>query len=386
LLANPHFEAVIRETELDFVELGTEADYQSVTADPSLWNPITGARLIARDLILKNMRQTFELLEQKNVPGHTVIVGPLTAFGARIAQERLGTPLVTVCLQPSALRSKRQPPVIRPLPVSARLPAVWNAMWFGLSDRLFFDPLVRNETNALRARLGLRPVRHGFLDWSFSPAGILGLFPDWFAPRAADWPASVRLCQFPFYDRSDSTPVCSQAAEFLSDGPAPVVFTPGSAMQHASEFFKSAIVACRLLGARGVLVSPFRGQIPPDLPPFVRAFDSVPFSRLFHRAAAVVHHGGIGTAAEALRAGVPQLVMPMAFDQHDNAARLQALGVARSLSPQKFHGAAVARLLRELTDSPSVAASCRSLSERLQVEPPLGEACRLIERAAVAGA
>ena len=122
LLANSHFETVIRNAELDFVELGTEADYQSITENPSLWNPLPGIRLVAEELILRNMRRTFEIVEQKNVPGRTVIAAPLTAFGARIAHERLGVPLVTVCLQPSALRSAQQPPVIKPLPLS-RAPA-----------------------------------------------------------------------------------------------------------------------------------------------------------------------------------------------------------------------------------------------------------------------
>ena len=207
LLANSHFESITRQSELDFVELGSEADYQSITENPSLWKPIPGVRLIADGLILRNMRRTIEIIEQKNVPGQTVIAAPLTAFGARIAHERQGIPLVTVCLQPSALRSARQPPVIRPLPLSRRLPRVWNQLLFGLSDWAFFDRLVRRDTNALRSELGLKPIRGRFMDWSFSTTRILGLFPDWFAPKLPDWPSCVRLCQFPLYDASDTTPI-----------------------------------------------------------------------------------------------------------------------------------------------------------------------------------
>jgi rhamnosyltransferase subunit B len=385
LLANSHFEADSRDAELDFIELGTEADYQSITENPLLWKPIPGIRLIAEGLILRNMRRTFEIVQQMNIPGQTVIAAPLTAFGARIANERLRIPLVTVCLQPSALRSAREPPVIRPLPLSSRLPGAWNRLLLGLSDRVFFDPLVRRETNAWRAELGLGPVRGSFTDWSLSPARILGLFPQWFAPHAADWPESVRLCQFPLYDASDVAPTSLPGSAFLEGGPPPVVFTPGSAMRHASAFFAAGVEACRLMGARGVLVSPFGDQVPMELPPFVHVIDSIPFSRLFTRAAAVVHHGGIGTSAQALGAAVPQLIMPMAFDQHDNAVRLERLGVARSLSPRRFRGAAVARLLGELLNSASVATSCRCLGDRIRGEPPLDEACRWIEQAVADG-
>ena len=116
-------------------------------------------------------------------------------------------------------------------------------------------------------------------------------------------------------------------------------------MRHGSEFFEAGVDACRIIGARGVLVSPFRDQLPVDLPPPFCAIDSIPFSRLFARAAAVVHHGGIGTSAQAMLAGIPQVIMPMAFDQHDNAVRLERLGVARSLLPRRFRGATLARAL-----------------------------------------
>ena len=173
-----------------------------------------------------------------------------------------------------------------------------------------------------------------------------------------------------------------QATAFLDEGEAPVVFTPGSAMRHSSEFFAACVEACRIIGTRGVLISPFRDQLSRELPPYIQVIDSIPFSRLFTRAAAIVHHGGIGTSSQALSAAIPQVIMPMAFDQHDNADRLERLGVARSISPRRFRGPAVARVLGELLKSPSVAASCRSAGERMRRPDPLAEACHWIEKAA----
>ena len=180
LLTNSHFEELVRRVGLDFVELGNEADYQSITGDKNLWRPVHGIRRVARSLILNNMRRSFEIVRDRNRPGATVMAAPLTAFGARIAQERLGIPLVTVSLQPSAIRSTLEPPIVRPLPLSRHLPGGWNRLMYALADSAVFDPLVREETNALRTELGLRPVRASFADWAFSPERILGLFPDWF--------------------------------------------------------------------------------------------------------------------------------------------------------------------------------------------------------------
>ena len=119
--------------------------------------------------------------------------------------------------------------------------------------------------------------------------------------------------------------------------------TPGSAMRHAQEFFAESVAACQRLGRRGLLLTRFAEQVPTDLPETIRHLEYVPFSRVLPRAAALVHHGGIGTTAQALAAGIPQLVMPLAHDQPDNAARLERLGVGRTIAPRRYRAARAAR-------------------------------------------
>jgi UDP:flavonoid glycosyltransferase YjiC (YdhE family) len=119
------------------------------------------------------------------------------------------------------------------------------------------------------------------------------------------------------------------------------------------------------------------------LPPGVAHFDYVPFSQVLPRAAALVHHGGIGTCAQGLAAGVPQVVMPLAHDQPDNADRLRRLGVSRTLMPKRFGGPALAATLDELLRCERTAKACRDVAERFRGADPLGETCRLIEEAAV---
>jgi UDP:flavonoid glycosyltransferase YjiC (YdhE family) len=116
------------------------------------------------------------------------------------------------------------------------------------------------------------------------------------------------------------------------------------------------------------------------LPEDVRHFAYAPFSRLLPRAAALVHHGGIGTAAQGMAAAVPQLVMPLSHDQYDNAARMARLGVGRMLRPARFRAPAVARALRGLLDSTEVAASCCRVADRFPNDAQaLERACAAIE-------
>ena len=90
----------------------------------------------------------------------------------------------------------------------------------------------------------------------------------------------------------------------------------------------------------------------------------IPLGTLLPRAAALIHHGGIGTTAQGLAAGVPQLVMPMSHDQPDNAARLRHLGVGAALSPPRFTDTRVAQALDRLLRSETVRARCRDLAAR----------------------
>ena len=94
-------------------------------------------------------------------------------------------------------------------------------------------------------------------------------------------------------------------------GDPPVVLVAGSGNRQATRFFSAAVEACHRLGCRGMLLTRYAEQCPQRLPPGVRHFDYAPLSHVLPRPAALVHHGGIGTAAQGLASGRPQLVMPM---------------------------------------------------------------------------
>jgi UDP:flavonoid glycosyltransferase YjiC (YdhE family) len=117
-----------------------------------------------------------------------------------------------------------------------------------------------------------------------------------------------------------------------------------------------------------------------DLPRTIAAFEYAPYSEVFPRAAAIVHQGGIGTTAQALRAGIPQLVVPFGFDQPDNAARLERLGVARSIARSRYRGKSAANALRVLLAQPGYPQRARAVSRRMQAERGVHLACDAIER------
>ncbi len=379
ILANGHFGPVFRRAGLDHVKLGTAEEFTALIERPEVWDPVGSIRPIVEEGMLGPMRPTFEFIERWHVPGDSVVLAPPIALGARVAQEALGVPLVTVALHPSLFRSEVGPSLLPPLPLSSSMPRPWNRAWYWLADVAVLDRLIGPGLNAFRAVLGLPSTRRILDGWWFSPERVLGLFPDWFAPPQPGWPEQTRLVGFPLFDGSGVVPLAPEVEAFLIGGEPPLVFTPGSANCHAQSFFEEAVDASRRLGRRAALVSRFGDQIPNGLPEGVHYFDSVPFGLLFPRSAAVIHHGGIGTTALSLAAGIPQLIMPMAYDQPDNAARLTSLGVARSIAPRRFRSPAVAEALDRLLRDPEVSSRCRVLADRISEGDPLGRCLDLIE-------
>jgi UDP:flavonoid glycosyltransferase YjiC (YdhE family) len=378
------YEPLARHANLAFAECFSPEAMQAVEDNPDLWHPTRGLVLAIRT-VEPWYRQLYEHIEARYIPGQTVVVAGSFALGARIAQDRLGVPLATLLLQPAYLRSVHRSPVLPGLPTPNWAPRAWKRLVYFLGDALVLDRVAAPAVNALRAELGLPAVRSVLGNWWHSPQRVIGLFPDWFGQPQPDWPAQVRLTGFPLYDGLGQEPVPAGLDEFLQAGEPPLVFTPGTMMRHPRQFFAAAVDACRRLRRRGLLLTRYRDQLPPILPADVRHFDYVPLSQVLPRSAALVSHGGIGTLAQALAAGIPQVVMPLGFDQFDNAARLERLGVAATVLPKAFHGPAVAQQLARLLDSPAVARACQAIAARLQKDEWEDATCRAVAELAGAG-
>jgi UDP:flavonoid glycosyltransferase YjiC (YdhE family) len=251
---------------------------------------------------------------------------------------------------------------------------------FSFIDVLVLDKLFAPGINRFRQSLGLPPVKKIFDRWMHSPQLNLCLFPDWFGQPQPDWPPQTQLTGFIYYDKqSENEDLPYELDTFLSAGSPPIIFTPGTAMKHADQFFRDCIEACQLLGQRGILLTQHPEQLPAELPQNVQHFAYLPFSKILPRVLALVHHGGIGTTAQAIAAGIPQLIRPMAHDQPDTATRVEKLGIGRSLNPKNFNAKSLADHLENLIASQPVLDRCKIYSERIDPGQSLNETCKIIE-------
>ncbi len=384
LIANGVYEDLITRAGLEFAPVGTVEEFTRVLNNPDIWHPSRGLEVIMNVTIASAQRQ-FEAIGQLLEPGRTVVVGSSLALGALAAREKFGFPMASVHLSPTLFRSVEMPARYPMMPMPPWLPHWARRAMFGLGDRLIINRVITRPLNAFRAGVGLPPTTNFFAQGIHSPDRVIGMFPDWLAAPQRDWPAQTRLTGFPLYDERDVTPMPQRVEEFLGGGDRPVLFTPGSAMRFGQRFFAAAVEACNRLGRRGILLTRHAEQIPASLPPNVIHVDFAPFGLLVPRSAALVHHGGIGTMAQALAGGVPQVIMPMGHDQFDNAERVRRLGVGAIVWPRRFNARTLAAALAGLLGNPAVTSACQQIARRFAGSAPLEQTAELIEQLMPAG-
>ncbi len=375
LLTSPYFRERVESAGLGFVPIGTLEDYQEVVSDADLWHPRRSFPLIWRS-IERNLRSAYQQVVDR-VDTDTVLVGSTLAFNSRLAQEKLSLPGATVHLSPSCIFSASAPAEWPSLSWLGYLPRWLVQTILNAIERTSLDPVIMPRLNAFRAELGLPSTRQVMSHWLNSPEQVICAFPNWFAAPQPDWPPHCVTTDFPRSEGGADAALDPLLVRFLEAGAPPIGITPGSAMAHGRPIFERALAACDALGLRAVVITPFRDQLPATLPASAMHVSYASFELLLPKLAALIHHGGIGTSAQALAAGSPQLITPWAHDQFDNASRLCRLGVARSIRPLTNTNAWI-RALRQLVHDDGVGTRCRSLAEKIRRDVPAST--RIVEQ------
>lgn len=340
-----------------------------------------GPRFLLRDTVIPYVRQAFTET-MTAIQGADLLVTHPIAYGAHIAAQKSGIRWASSALAPSGFFSQYDGFVRTQQPALERFGD--SAAWIDAALMRYVRFVTRRwaaQLLQLRRELGLDTRGHPIMEGQFSPQLTLAMFSRLFAQPQSDWPENTVISGFPFYD--DAAGLNQRLLNFLSNGEPPVVFTLGSAASLAPRrFFEESLRAIAQLRCRAVLIVGLFGpnQFDDGLPENVIALPYASYELLFSRARAIVHHGGIGTTSQALRAGRPMLVVPFAFDQPDNAARAKRLGVARRLFIQQYKARHVVRDLEPLLRDRSYQERATKLGEQIRSEDGVGHACSELEK------
>lgn len=344
-------------------------------------DPENGSRYIMEQLLLPHLKEIHEDLTAA-VTGADVLISSVASIAASTVAAVTGVPWISTILSPKFALSPtdRASFLIGERLVTLPGLAPLNSLLLAIARRAYSS--WADELNRFRLSLGLPTHPDPLIEGSQSDSLRLGLYSSLFAPFCGNR-KNFFLTGFPRYDRYatyDSLP--PDLESFLASGERPIVFTLGSSVVRiAGDFYIQSALAARNLGRRAVLL--VGNNADPRLNDYlddrIVAFPYVQHSLLFPHAAAIVHHGGIGTTASALHAGIPALIVPHAHDQPDNGRRARDLGVARVLPRPGYNATTATRELAPLLEKPVYREKARALGERIRAEDGAATAADLIE-------
>lgn len=330
----------------------------------------TGSEYVIRDWICANLRETYMDLMDIVKDADLIIAGE-GVVAARLVAEKLGIPWILAVLSPVSFFSAYDPSIIPIFPFLAKLgrlsPMIYRGVIWLLKTT---TKSLAEPVHQFRQELGL-PTLAGnpFIDDKYSPHLVLAIFSSVLAKPQPDWNTNTVVTGFAFYDGGeDKTELTSELKQFLDAGEPPIVFTLGSAaVMDAGNFYQESIEVAKQLNRRAVLLIG-KNPSPENLSENIIALSYVPYSQIFPRACAIVHQGGVGTTAQALRAARPTLIMPYSHDQPDNAARVERLGVSRTIPRNKYFATRVVKELSILLENHNYATKAIEIGGIIQAE------------------
>ncbi|MCQ4189419.1 glycosyltransferase [Methylocystis suflitae] len=343
---------------------------------------------ILDEIYLRFLRETYEDVLRACAGAH-IILAHNFLLGAHQAAEKSGLPYARIALAPIFLQSAVAPSVTPPAPYFAE-PKSSATLCYNQMVRAFVRLSVNMRMGRLRRfrkEIGLPPTREDFfLDFGGEnkAKAYFGLFSPHFAPAQPDQPKNLEVIGFPFCKplSIERRTMSGALHSFLSAGPPPVIFTLGSFLPEISaDFFDRSIRAVRDLGLRAVLLAgvgnaarlvSFAGST-------AYVCESAPHALLFPKGLCIVHHGGIGTTAEALYAGKPQIVVPFFGDQVDHGERISRLGLGFTIPLRNYTEQRVTKALQELI-SGTYSDNAKRFSQLIEAERSVERIADWVER------
>jgi rhamnosyltransferase subunit B len=387
VLAIPEmFRPKIAPLGIEFAPVRPEQDPNDTRLIAMIYDIKHGTETGLREFLFPALRDSYaDLMAAVEADGGAdlLVTGEL-AYAGPVVAEKTGIAWASYVLAPFSFFSAYDPPVLPPYPTLADVQSVFPplghvvARFARFVTRQWPEPVY-----ALRREQGLPRGRDPIFDAKHSDQLALALFSSVMGKPQPDWPLSVKTTGFAFYDGTgDEGRLPPDLAAFLDAGPAPLIFTLGSAaVMHAGDFYEQSAQAAEILGQRAVLLIGADDRNLPKrrLPASICVARYAPYSKIFPRASVIVHQGGIGTSAQALRAGRPMLVMPYSHDQPDNARRVRRLGVAEVLGRKHYHARAAAGLIRKLVSNSAYSERAAAVAAQVEAEDGAVTACDALE-------
>jgi len=312
--------------------------------------------------------------------GADALIASTLLFGMPDCAEKRGIPLINAPIHAMLVPTRAFPATFF-APWGARVNIFANRITHSIVQ-LAFWMMFRAALNRWRLKMGL-PRIGNYFDWlqARNVPTLYGFSPS-VLPTPNDWPLNHHVTGYWFLEEPPGWQPPPALINFLESGPPPVYVGFGSMNAQDPARMTSLVVnALAISGQRGVLASGWGGLHTESLPETIFPIHEIPHSWLFHKMAALVHHGGMGTTAAGLRSGIPSIILPLGGDQTFWADRVQRLGVGiRSAGYFKITAERLASDIARAVGDITFRGNAAALGEKIRVERGVERAMELIQK------
>lgn len=346
-------------------------------------HPVTGGEFVYRQYLGPAIRASYDDLLTATEGADLLVSQTLMALAAPLVAAKTGIAWVSAVLQPMSFFSVYDRPNYLPNAVAwacARSPVFHERVLHYVKKHTENWLLPIRE---LGLELGIVDQKHPLYEGQHAPLRALAMFSPLMGTAQPDWPASAVQTGTALYQPAAAAPPVS-LTQFLECRSTPlVIFTLSSASSNdAGDFYAESLKAASALGLRALLVMgglAKHASLPEPLPALAFRIDYVAFETVFVHAAVIVHSGGSATSFKALQAGKPQLVVPHAHDQRDNALRLQHLGVATVISRRRPGWKTLRNALQAVLANTTMGEKAAAVAAQARDEDGVQAACNTLE-------
>lgn len=359
---------------LSAVPFGQPWDPRAIANHPEWLDPKSGSLRMLTDLVIprapelvRTARRVAADLRPDAIIGHHI------SFGLPWVADELDLPWIMCATAPSSWPSVEDPNLYPGMPDRERYPKWTIRLGTAAATRMInrtIDPAI----NAVRRDLGLRPQKHTMLQGQFSRGLNLGLWSKHYRGKANDDPRRSQIVGFPepVPDQSDHAPLLDALQQARSAGERIIAWTLGTTAVHAGGAHQDRFIeVARAGGFTPVVLTADAAASERHSRDGILSVPYAPHDLLFAHVDLVVHHGGIGTSAAAMRAGIPSVTIPFTHDQPDNARRLRRLELAAVIRPKSRDSDRFSRALTSAitaADAPEIRQNTARFADKLRDE------------------
>jgi rhamnosyltransferase subunit B len=366
LMSNENWQPLVKGNGIAFHPIAPQDPSQSGRDD----------YLFFKNNTLPSFKRSFDIVKAKVVEAgrDLILIYRSNMLGMECAAEVFGLKHVKVAIQPSAIRSFERPPwPLTPL-ATGHFQSIFKRLIIPALYKLAeITRRYRRHTNRFRRLVGVTASRATHPTTGSENATIV-FAPAWYAMPQIDWPKNCHCVGFPFHDGND---IDADVAAFIDKHGPPIVFTPGTGVADTEAFFDKAEAIARYLNMPAIFLS--KGAQPRQYSASILVCSYADMAWLLKQTKIIIHHGGIGTTAQALRAGVPQIILPDRFDQPDNAQRIARLGLGGAVMKDVYSPEKWVETIQQVLDSTVIRQRLKNVSADIQRNSAIITAADLVQ-------